>query len=176
MHLLHDIQPGTADAINVIVEIVKGSGNKYEVNKETGIIGLDRVLHTSQEFPFDYGFVPRTHWHDGDPLDVIILATYPFVPGVLVSVRPVAIININDSGDEDSKIIAVPAKDPRWNDINDLDDLNKHTLREIAHFYATYKNLQDKEVKVKGYQGSQEAKKAFAEGVKMYADKKKAPK
>lgn len=173
MHLLHDIKPGTADAINVIIEIAKGSGNKYEVNKETGMIALDRVLHTAQEFPFDYGFVPQTHWHDGDPLDVIVLTTYPLVPGVLVSVRPVAIMNINDSGDEDDKIIAVPAKDPRWNDINDLEDLNKHTLKEIAHFYATYKDLQDKEVKVKGYQGAKEAKKAFEEGVKMYASKKK---
>jgi inorganic pyrophosphatase len=158
--------------MNVIVEIAKGSGNKYEVNKETGIIALDRVLHTAQEFPFDYGFVPQTHWHDGDPLDVIILTTYPLVPGVLVAVRPVAIMNINDSGDEDDKIIAVPAKDPRWNDINDLADLNKHTLKEIAHFYATYKNLQDKEVKVKGYKGVKEAKQAFADGVKMYAAKK----
>jgi inorganic pyrophosphatase len=172
MHLLHDIKPGTADAMNVIIEIGKGSGNKYEVNKETGIIALDRVLHTSQEFPFDYGFVPQTHWHDGDPLDVIVLTTYPLAPGILASVRPIAILNINDSGDEDDKIIAVPVKDPRWNDVNDLEDLNKHTLKEIAHFYATYKNLQDKEVKVKGYKNAAEAKKAFEEGVKMYAAKK----
>ena len=173
MHLLHDIQPGTRDDMNVIVEISRGSGNKYEVNKETGIIALDRVLHTSQDFPFDYGFVPRTLWHDGDPLDVIILSTYPLMTGVLVKVRPVAIMNINDSGDEDDKIIAVPSKDPRWNDVNDLKDLNKHTLKEIAHFYATYKGLQDKEVKVKGYQGVEEARKAFDEGVKMYMEKNK---
>ena len=172
MHLVHDIQPGTADEINVIIEIAKGSGNKYEVNKETGIIALDRVLHTSQEFPFDYGFVPQTLWHDGDPLDVIVLTTYPLMPGILLKVRPVAIANINDSGEEDSKIIAVPVKDPRWNDVNDLADLNKHTLREIAHFYATYKNLQDKEVIVKGFNGVQEAKKAFTEGVKLYSTKK----
>jgi len=105
-------------------------------------------------------------------LDVIVLTTYPLAPGILASVRPIAILNINDSGDEDDKIIAVPVKDPRWNDVNDLEDLNKHTLKEIAHFYATYKNLQDKEVKVKGYKNAAEAKKAFEEGVKMYAAKK----
>jgi inorganic pyrophosphatase len=172
MHLVNDIKPGTDAEINVIIEIAKGSGNKYEVNKESGIIDLDRVLHTSQEFPFDYGFVPQTLWHDGDPLDVIVLTTYPLMPGILVKVRPVAIANINDSGEEDSKIIAVPVKDPRWNDVNDLADLNKHTLREITHFYATYKNLQDKEVIVKGFKGAKEARDAFREGVKMYADKK----
>ncbi|MES2314655.1 MAG: inorganic diphosphatase [Patescibacteria group bacterium] len=172
MHLVHDIKPGTAEEMNVIIEIAKGSGNKYEVNKESGIIALDRVLHTSQEFPFDYGFVPQTLWHDGDPLDVIVFTTYPLMPGILVKVRPVAIANINDSGEEDSKIIAVPVKDPRWSDVKDLTDLNKHTLREIAHFYATYKNLQDKEVIVKGFSGSKEAKEAFEEGVKLYANKK----
>ncbi len=172
MHLVHDIKPGTASEMNVIIEIAKGSGNKYEVNKESGIIALDRVLHTSQEFPFDYGFVPQTLWHDGDPLDVIVFTTYPLMPGILVKVRPVAIANINDSGEEDSKIIAVPVKDPRWSDVNDLADLNKHTLREIAHFYATYKNLQDKEVIVRGFSGSKEAKAAFEEGVKLYANKK----
>ncbi len=173
MHLLHDIEPGTAERINVIIEIPKGSGNKYEINKETGLIALDRVSFTSQTFPFDYGFVPQTLWHDGDPLDVVVLATYPFFPGLFLTVRPVAIMDMIDSGEEDSKIIAVPSEDPRWNDVMDLKDLNKHTLREIEHFYATYKNLQNKIVKVKGFKDSAEAKKAFAEGVKLYADKKK---
>lgn len=173
MHPLHDIAPGTPESINVIVEIQKGSGNKYEIEKKSGMIKLDRVLHTSQDFPFDYGFVPQTLWHDGDPLDVVILATYPFYPGILVEVRPVAIMNVNDSGDEDDKIIAVPAKDPRWNDINDLEDLNEHTLREIAHFYSTYKDLQDKEVVVKGFKGAKEAKDAFAEGIALYKKAKK---
>ena len=165
MHLLHDIDPGTPDAINVIVEIQKGSSNKYEIDKKTGLIALDRVLHTAQSFPFDYGFVPQTLWHDGDPLDVIILTTYPLIPGVLVSVRPVAIMGMNDSGEEDSKIIAVPATDPRW---NDLKDLNKHTLNEIAHFYTTYKDLQKKKVLVSGFENVATAKKAFAEGIQMY--------
>jgi len=172
MNPLHTIEPGTPDKINVIVEIPRGSANKYEIDKKSGLIKLDRVMHTTQSFPFDYGFVPQTLWHDGDPLDVIILATYPFVPGILVEVRPVAIMNMNDSGDEDDKIIGVPASDPRWNDVKDLKDLNKHTLREIEHFYSTYKELQGKKVVIHGWKGLKEAKEAFAVGVNMYKDNK----
>src|SRR3954462_13841777 len=123
MNILHDIDPGTAEAINVIIEIPKGSMNKYEIDKKTGLIALDRVSHTAQQFPFDYGFVPQSLWHDGDPLDVVVLTTYPLFPGVLVKVRPVAVMGMNDSGEEDDKIIAVPIDDPRWNDVQDLKDL-----------------------------------------------------
>jgi inorganic pyrophosphatase len=96
MNLLHDITPGSnvPNEINVIVEINKGSKNKYELDKETGMIKLDRVMHTSQDFPFDYGFVPQSLWHDGDPLDVVIVATYPLIPGVLVTVRPVGVLHM----------------------------------------------------------------------------------
>ncbi len=173
MHLVHDIDPGTADSMNVIVEISKGSGNKYEVDKKNGIIKLDRVLHTSQHFPFDYGFVPQTLWHDGDPLDVIILSTYALDTGTLVEVRPVAIMNMNDSGEGDDKIIGVPASDPRWNGVKDLGDVNEHSLKEIKHFYTTYKELQNKKVLVNGFGGAAEAKKAFAESLKLYKGTKK---
>ena len=171
MNLLHDIAPGTKDSINVIIEIPKGSKNKYEVDKKTGLISLDRVSHTSQDFPFDYGFVPQTHWHDGDPLDVIVLTTYPLFPGILVRVRPVAIMGMLDSGAEDDKIIAVPIDDPRWNDVKDLKDLNTHTLREIEHFYSTYKKLQNKEVIIKDFAGKKKAEEAFEESIKLYKEK-----
>lgn len=173
MNSLHDIDPGTPESINVIIEIPKGSFNKYEIDKKSGLIALDRVSHTAQGFPFDYGFVPQTLWHDGDALDVVVLTTYPLFPGILVNVRPVAIMNMNDSGDEDAKIIAVPSSDPRWNDVKDLKDVNKHTLKEIEHFYMTYKNLQNKIVTVKGFEGASSAMKAFEEGVKMYSEAKK---
>ena len=173
MHLLHDIDPGTPDSITVIVEINKGSSNKYEIDKKTGLIALDRVLHTAQSFPFDYGFVPQTLWHDGDPLDVVVLTTYPLIPGVMLSVRPVAIMGMNDSGEEDSKIIAVPCGDPRWKDVQDLKDLNKHTLNEISHFYSTYKNLQNKKVIVGAFEGAVAAQKAFTEGIENYKKAKK---
>jgi inorganic pyrophosphatase len=170
MHVLHDIEPGTPESINVIIEIPKGSKNKYEIDKKTGIIALDRVNHTAQDMPFDYGFVPQTLWHDGDPLDVVVLTTYPLLSGILARVRPVAIMGMDDSGDTDDKIIAVPIDDPRWNDVTDLKDLNAHTLREIEHFYSTYKKLQNKEVIVKDFKGKDAAKKAFKMGIALYKE------
>jgi inorganic pyrophosphatase len=172
MNLLHDIDPGTPQSINVIVEINKGSKNKYEIDKKTGLIALDRVAHTSQDFPFDYGFIPQTLWDDGDAVDVVLLTTYPLFPGLLVRARPVAIMSMIDSGDADDKIIAVPVDDPRWNDVVDLEDLNKHTLLEIEHFYSTYKKLQKKEVIVKDFQGKKAAEAAFTRGIKMYQEAK----
>ncbi len=171
MNLWHDLSPGTKDEINVIVEINRGSKNKFEVDKATGLIALDRVLYTAQDFPFDYGFVPQTLWHDDDPLDVVLLTTHPLLPGVLVRARPVAIMNMIDSGEGDDKIIAVPAGDPRWANIKDLKDINPHTLKEIEHFYATYKKLQNKIVEVKGFKGKAEAEKAFEEGSLLYKKK-----
>ena len=105
MNLWHDINPGTKEKMTVVVEINKGSKNKYEIDKETGLIALDRVMHTSQDYPFDYGFVPKTLWDDGDPLDVVLLTTYPLVPGIVVHARPVAIIDMVDGGDSDVKIV-----------------------------------------------------------------------
>ena len=172
MHLLHDIPAGTKDAMNVIVEINKGSKNKYEIDKESGLIALDRVAHTAQDFPFDYGFVPQTLWDDGDALDVVLLTTYPLLPGVLVRARPVAVMDMTDGGDSDSKIIAVPVDDPRWEDTKDLRDLNKHFLREMEHFYSTYKKLQNKEVTVHGFKGRAEAEDAFERAREMYQEKK----
>ncbi|NDE68224.1 inorganic diphosphatase [bacterium] len=176
MNMLHDIKPGTAESINVIIEIPKGSKNKYEIDKETGLIALDRVSHTAQDFPFDYGFIPQTLWDDGDALDVVLLTTYPLLPGILVRVRPVAIMSMIDSGDSDAKIIAVPVDDPRWNDVEDISDLNAHTLLEIEHFYSTYKQIQKKEVVVEHFKGKKEAQAAFARGMKLYQDAKKSPK
>jgi inorganic pyrophosphatase len=171
MNLWHEIAPGKKDEMHVIVEINKGSKNKYEVDKKTGLIALDRVSHTAQDFPFDYGFVPQSLWHDNDPLDVVLLTTYPLLPGILVKARPIGIMNMIDSGEGDDKIIAVPVDDPRFDDLRDLEGINKHTLKEIEHFYSTYKKLQHKEVEVTGFKGREEAEKAFEEGLKLYQDK-----
>lgn len=172
MNILHDIEPGKPEEVNVIIEIPKGSKNKYEIDKKTGLISLDRVLHTAQDFPFDYGFIPQTLWHDGDPLDVVLLTTYPLFPGILVKARPVAVMGMLDSEEKDDKIIAVPADDPRWNDVKDLNDLNTHTLKEIEHFYSTYKKIQKKEVIVKDFGDKKKAKLVFEEGVEMYKKNK----
>lgn len=172
MNLLHDIEPGTKSEMNVIIEINKGSHNKYEIDKQTGFIALDRVAHTGQDFPFDYGFVPQTLWDDGDALDVIVLTTYPLLPGILVRVRPVGLMNMIDGGEGDDKVIAVPIDDPRWKQVQDLSDINPHTLKEIEHFYSTYKKLQNKEVSVNGFEGKDAAEAAFEKGRKMYTEKK----
>ncbi len=168
MNLLTDIAPGTAEEMNVIVEINKGSHNKYEIDKKTGLIALDRVHFTTQTTPFDYGFVPQTLWEDGDALDVVLLTTYPLFPGLLVKARPVAIMDMIDSGEADAKIIAVPVDDPRWNDVQDLADINKHTLKEMEHYFLTYKKLQNKEVEIKGFYGKDKAIEAFNKGVGAY--------
>lgn len=172
MNLLHDIDPGTKEEMNVIIEIPKGSHNKYEIDKATGLIALDRVAHTAQQFPFDYGFVPQTLWDDGDALDVILLTTYPLVPGILVRARAVGLIKMIDSGEADDKVIAVPMDDPRWKEVKDLQDINPHTLKEFEHFLTTYKKLQNKEVVINGFEGRAEAEAAFERARKMYSDAK----
>src|SRR4051812_40993819 len=111
MNLLHDIDPGTKEEMNVIIEIPKGSQNKYEIDKETGLIKLDRANYSSAAYPIDYGFVPQTLWDDGDALDVVVLTTFPLFPGVLVKVRPIAILEMTDGGEDDYKVIGVPVSD-----------------------------------------------------------------
>jgi inorganic pyrophosphatase len=170
MNLWHDIESGTANEINVIVEINKGSKNKYEIDKKTGLIALDRVMHTSQDYPFDYGFVPQTVWDDQDALDVVILTTYPLQPGILVRVRPVAVMDMVDGGESDYKVIAVPVDDPRFNDHKDIDDVNPHTLKEIEHFFSTYKKMQNKEVVIKGFEGADAARAAFERSKQLYQE------
>jgi len=172
MNLLHDIEPGKADEMNVIIEIPKGSKNKYEIDKKTGLIALDRVMHTAQDYPFDYGFVPQTLWDDGDALDVLVLTTYPLAPGILVRCRPVAILAMIDGGEKDDKVIAVPTEDPRFDMVKDIDDINPHTLKEIEHFFGTYKKIQNKEVETNGFTGAKAAREAFDRGVQMYTDAK----
>ena len=168
MNLLHDIPAGSADEMNVIIEIPRGAKNKYELNKEFGIIELDRVMHTAQDYPFDYGFVPQTKYDDGDPLDVVVLTTYPLAPGVLLKARPVAIMEMVDSGEKDDKIIAVPVEDPRFDNVKSLSDINEHSLKEIRHFFETYKQIQGKAVEVPGFKDVGEAKKAFEKSIEMY--------
>ncbi len=158
--------------MNVIIEIPKYSKNKYEIDKETGIIALDRVMHSSQDYPFDYGFVPQTLFDDGDALDVVLLTTYPLAPGILVKARPVAIMEMVDGGERDDKVIAVPVDDPRFDDVKDIGDLNKHFIKETSHFFETYKKVQNKEVKLGAWLGAAEAKAAFARSREMYNAKK----
>lgn len=175
MNLLHDVPLGkdTPNEINVIIEIPKGSHNKYEVDKETGLIKLDRANYSDAAYPVDYGFAPQTYWEDHDALDVIVLTSYPLDPGILVAVRPVAVLDMTDGGDPDQKIIAVPVEDKRWEDVQDLEDLNKHSLKEFQHFFETYKQLKGKpaEVVVRGYKGKKDALEIIKKSVALYKEK-----
>jgi len=172
MNLLHDIPAGTKEEMNVIIEIPKFSKNKYEIDKETGIIALDRVMHTAQDYPFDYGFVPQTLFDDGDALDVVLVTTYPLAPGILVKARPVAIMEMVDGGERDDKVVAVPVEDPRFENVKDISDLNPHFQKEMSHFFETYKKVQNKEVSVGEWKGKDAAMEAFEKSCKMYAENK----
>ncbi len=175
MNLWHDITIGknAPEEFNCIIEIPKGSHNKYEIDKETGLIKLDRANYNGAPYPCEYGFLPRTLWEDGDAIDVLLLATYPIPPGILVAIRPVALMEMTDDGESDYKIIGVPTDDVRWNDVKDLADLNKHTLKEIKLFFETIKLLKGKpiEVTVHGFKGKAEAIEAIKKSQKLYAEK-----
>ncbi len=175
MNLWHDVPLGddAPEEINVIVEIPKGSHNKYEIDKETGLIKLDRANYSDAPYPMEYGFAPQTLWEDGDALDILILATFPIATGILVTVRPIAIMDMVDSGESDAKIICVPVNDKRWEDVKDLADINKHTLKEWQHFFETYKALKGKPapVKINGIRDRAAALEAVKKSVELYKEK-----
>jgi inorganic pyrophosphatase len=175
MNLWHEVSRGenTPEEVNCIIEIPKGSANKYEIDKETGLIALDRANYSSAPYPFDYGFVPQTLWDDGDALDIIIPSTFPLTTGILVRVRPVAVIEMIDDGESDYKVIAVPVDDRRWDDVRDVGDLNQHNLKEWKHFFETYKELKEKDVvvEIKSIQGKDAAIEAVKKSISLYDEK-----
>lgn len=176
MNLWHEVSKGDniPEEINVIIEIPKNSPNKYEIDKETGLISLDRANYSSATYPFDYGFVPQTLWEDNDPIDVVVLTTFPLHPGILVKSRPVAVMEMIDDGESDYKIIAVPVDDKRWDDTHDLADLNKHMVKEFVHFFETYKELkkgQKDVVKIPKISGRKEALEAILKSIDLYKAK-----
>ena len=175
MNLWHDVPLGddVPNEINVIIEVPKGSHNKYEIDKATGLIALDRANYSDAAFPYDYGFAPQTLWEDNDALDVIVLTTWPLDPGIMVAVRPVGVIEMIDTGESDFKVIAVPVSDKRWDDVQDIDDVNKHSLKEFQHFLETYKALKGKPapVEIKGIKGKADAMEAVKKSVELYKEK-----
>jgi len=143
--------------ILVIIEIPRGSRNKYEMDHHDGTIHLDRVLYSSVHYPTDYGFVPGTMAADGDPLDVLVIVEEPTFPGCRVRVRPIGALVMRDEAGTDEKLLAVPVADPRFDRIRELEDLGPHWLAEIENFFDTYKLLEDKVSEVQGWIGAQEA-------------------
>ena len=156
---------------DVVIEIPKGSRNKYEVDHETGRVYLDRVLFTSFVYPTDYGFFENTLGDDGDPLDVLVLLEYPVFPGVGVKVRPVGVLNMSDEAGGDAKVIAVPYKDPRWQHIQDVNDIPEQTRKEIEHFFARYKDLEPgKFVNIEAWGDAAEAEGLIQKAIAKLAD------
>lgn len=145
-------------SFDVLIEIPKGSRNKYEYDFNLKKIRYDRMLFSSMMYPADYGFIPETLALDGDPLDVLVLVTEPTFPGCVMEVKPIGVFHMADEKGPDEKVICVPVSDPIWNRLNDLSDMNPHLLKEIEHFFQVYKDLENKKVDVEGWGDVQEAR------------------
>lgn len=139
------------EVINVVIEIPRGSTNKYEVDSKTGVIKLDRVLYSPLFYPFDYGYIPQTLYIDGDPLDALVILSHPTFPGCVVEAHPVGVLAMRDEKGQDEKVLCVASKDPRFNSWHSLRDISEHTQKEIVHFFEVYKALEEKSVDVLGW-------------------------
>lgn len=171
-NLWHDLPPGPSnvpEVIYVIVEIPKRSRNKFEYDKHSGFIKLDRVLYSSLHYPGDYGFIPRTHYDDGDPLDVLVMTNEPTFPGCVIEARPLGIFRMRDRGLADDKILAVPATDPLFDNYLDLDNVPPHFLHEVAHFFSVYKDLQHIRVEPLEWEGRKAALAEIERSINLYA-------
>lgn len=170
MNIWHDIDSKriNVDDFVAAIEISKGSKNKYELDKATGLIMLDRILYTSTHYPANYGFIPKTYADDDDPLDVLVLCSESLVPLSLVRCYPVGVIRMKDSDANDDKIIAIPFGDPNWNCYNEIEELPPHLAAEIEHFFQVYKNLEHKETSNIEVLNKEEAKKIIKESILNY--------
>lgn len=172
-NIWHDISPSrvTPDDFIAVIEIEKGSKNKYELDKETGNIILDRILYTSTHYPANYGFIPRTYADDNDPLDVLVLCSEVLYPLSLVRCFPIGMITMEDQGKMDEKIIAIPFNDPSYNEYTDIAQLPSHIITEMRHFFSVYKNLEGKDTVVDDEQGPQVAKETIHKALDAYIEK-----
>lgn len=171
INLWHGLPPGpqVPDIVYCIVEIPKGSRNKYEYSKTAGVIKLDRVLYSPLHYPSDYGLIPQTYYEDGDPLDILVMINEPTYPGCVIEARPIGMFRMLDRGMPDDKILAVPATDPNFEDYHDLQDVAKHFLQEIAHFFQTYKQLEvDGNIEPLGWEDAATAKQQILHAAELY--------
>ena len=170
MNLWHDISPKriSADSFEAVIEIEKGSKCKYELDKETGTLRLDRILYTSTHYPTNYGFIPRTYADDLDPLDVLVLCTEGIRPMTLVRCYPIGVISMVDSERNDEKIIAIPFDDPTYNVYRDLSELPPHVRDEISHFFRVYKELEGKQTAVNEVDGAEKAREVINYTLESY--------
>ncbi len=170
LHLWHNLVPGpnAPDVVYAVIEVPKGSRNKYEYSKTAGVIKLDRVLYSPLHYPGDYGFIPQSYFEDGDPMDILVMMNAPTFPGCVVEARPVGMFRMIDKGEKDYKVLAVPHTDPNFEEYHDLDDLPTHFPKEVEHFFMVYKQLQGTEVRSEGWVGAAEARAAIMRSVNYY--------
>lgn len=174
MNLWRDIPSGdeSLDSLNVVVEVVSKSRDKYEYNREWEVFMLDRVIHSSVVFPVEYGFIPQTWSRDNDPLDAMILSYEPLEIGCIVKVRPIGVLIMEDEEGEDSKILSVPIGDPRFEGYRKLSDVHPHLLKEIQEFFETYKRLEPKKwIRFKDWKDVSEAKRFIKKSIDLYKEK-----
>ncbi len=170
IHPWRDLPPGRhpPEEVTAIIEIPRGSRNKYELDKDSGFMRLDRVLYSAVHYPGDYGFIPRTLHEDGDPLDVLVRINEPTFPGCQIDVRPIGVLKMLDRGEPDDKILAVPSHDPFHGEYYDISDLPSHYLREIEHFFFIYKDLEGKRIQILGWEKSDVAMTVIRESIDRY--------
>jgi len=173
MNIWHDIDPNriSRKQFDAVIEISKGSNMKYELDKETGILRLDRVLYTATHYPANYGFIPLTYAEDNDPLDVLVLCSEPIVPMTLVTCYPIGVISMLDNGDADYKIIAIPANDPNYNEYKDISQLPSHVFQEMKHFFTVYKELENKTTDIDEVKGVLSAVDIIDDSIRRYKEK-----
>ena len=173
INIWHDISPKriSPDSFYAVIEIGKGSKIKYELDKETGFIKMDRILYTSTHYPANYGFIPRTYSDDNDPLDVLVLCSEQLSPLTLVECYPIGVIRMLDNGHHDDKIIAIPFDDPNYNMYMDIEQLPKHIFDEMTHFFTVYKQLEGKKTYVSKTEGHVVAREVIAKSIKAYEEK-----
>lgn len=173
INLWRDLSAGShpPEVITAVVEIPSGSRNKYELDKESGLIRLDRVLYSAVHYPGDYGFIPRTLAEDGDPCDVLVLLNEPTFPGCQIDARPIGVLRMLDRGEPDDKILAVPCHDPFYGEYFDIADIPQHYLREVQHFFGIYKDLEGKRMEVLGWAKSEFAAQAVTDAMRAYEEK-----
>lgn len=175
IHLWHDLEPGPnpPDEMTVVVEIPRGSRNKYELDKESGLFRLDRVLYSAVHYPGDYGFFPQTFALDNDPLDALVMVTVPTFPGCAIDVRPLGLFRMKDRDEMDEKILCVPTSDPLYDEYESIADVPAHFLREVEHFFAVYKDLEGVRVQPMGWEDQEAARAAIGDGMARYELKRK---
>ena len=171
LHPWHDLPTGQhpPETVTAVIEIPRGSRNKYELDKASGLFKLDRVLYSAVHYPGDYGLIPRTLHEDGDPLDVLVMIKEPTFTGCLIAARPIGVLKMLDRGDPDDKILAVPVNDPLHGEYFDIADIPSHALREIEHFFAIYKDLEGRRVEVVGWEKSEVAIQVIRDSIVRYA-------